>query len=468
MTEEKKEEVKKAETKKGFSVPHIFLIIACIILLACLLTYIAPPGAYQLDKAKHAIPGSYHAVARTVVSPWEALLMVKGGVMNASSVISMLLIAGGSLYCVMETGAFNDILDYGVFKLQDRAVNVLVPAICVLMSALGAFAGNDSMIAFVTVGLVICKRLRLDRITAMALFYLSYLLGQGSSFTSFMLIVFQDLAGVRPLSGMGARIIMWIIFTLFDTVYCTRYALKITKDPSKSLEGGVLEPDDDMEAIKASDFPLKALIVVAVMFANYLFFALYGGAHKWGQEYLCALLILDAAFSCLVYRMNANKASKAFFKGAQSMGGICLVMGFARVVGFVLTKGNIIHTLSNAASGVIQESGLALAGVGIFVFTLLFNLFIPSGMSKAAIMMPVLTPIGDVCGLTRQVVAFAYQFGDSLTNTLTPMSGPLVGALGLAGVDYNNWVKYAAPLIAMLTVVSGIMIAILATIGYMG
>ena len=143
-------------------------------------------------------------------------------------------------------------------------------------------------------------------------------------------------------------------------------------------------------------------------------------------------------------------------------------MGLARVVGFILQRGNIMHTLAYGVSELIGGSGLAVAGIGIFIFTLLLNLLIPSGTSKAGIMMPVLVPIGDVCGLTRQCVALAYQLGDGMTNTLTPMSGPLIGSLGLADVEYNQWFRYAAPLMLILSIISAVFICVLSTISWMG
>jgi len=469
MSDNKSASSTTAKKKSGFNVPHILIIITLVILISCLLTYIAPTGVYEMDANNQAIAGSYHLVERKPISPWKALLMVKRGIESASSIISLMLVAGGAISCIIETGAFTDILNYGVYKLQDKSVTVLVPAIVVMMSLLGAFAGGDSMIAFVTVGIVICKKLRLDRIVAMSMFYLGYLLGQGASFTSNMIIIFQQLCDVQPLSGMTVRALTLVIFTIVHAVYLTRYAMKISKDPNKSFVGGVLEPDSDMQEIESASFPMRGIIVALVMFGVYVFYALAAQAWGWGQEYLAAIIILNAIFSyIIVYGKKANEMGKTFFKGAQNMGGICLVMGLARVVGFVLSEGNVIHTISAAVASLLGDSGLAMAGIGIFLFTLFFNLFIPSGTSKAAIMMPVLTPIGDVCGLTRQVVAFAYQMGDSLTNTLTPMSGPLTGSLGLADVDYVQWIKYSAPLMGILASIAGVMIAILSSISWVG
>ncbi len=452
--------------KKKRSVPHILVIIAIIILLACLLTYVAPAGVFDLDENGNAIRGTYHLVERSTVNPWEAALMIRQGLINAADIISLMLIGGGSILCVLKTGAFDDILNYGIYKLGTQSVKILVPSIIVLMSLLGAFAGTDSMIAFVSVGLVICKRLRLDRITAMAMFYLGYLMGMGSTFTG--MITMQLMAGVEPMTGMLVRMFVWVVFTVANAWWCTRYALKISKDPSKSYCGGCLEPDDDMEEIAEAPFPLRGIIVMVAMFGVYGFYAWANNKWGWGQEYLVVLQIRIAIFASLAYKININTAAKNFYDGACSMGGICLVMGCARVIGFVLTEGHIMHTLANWAANAIGGSGLAFAGAGLFIFTLIFNLFIPSRTSKMAVMFPVLIPIGDVCGLSRQVVSLAYQYGDSLTNTLTPMSGPLVGALGIAGVEYNQWIKYVAPLMAILTVFCLVLIAVLASIGYVG
>ncbi len=456
------------KVKKKHKVPHILLIIAMITLVACLLTYIAPAGEFDMDENGMAIAGTYHAVERTTVNPWQALLMVKSGIENAASIISLMLIGGGSIQCIVTSGAFDDILNYGVYKLQDRSVSVLVPSIVILMGFLGCVAGTDSMITFVTAGLIICRKLRLDRICAMGMFYLGYLVGMGATFLGGGIVMMQSYAGVEPMTGIPPRIVIFVIFVGLNAWWCTRYAKRVQKDPSKSYCGGVLEPEEGMEEIKAVPFPLKGIIVVAVMFGVYLFYSFANAAWGWDQSYLVALQILLGFAAYIIYGKSINDASKEFFKGAQTMGGISLVMGCARVIGFVLNDGHIMHTLAYGASQIIGNSNQAMAGVGLFIITLLFNMLMPSRTSKMAVMFPVLIPIGDVLGLSRQVVVMAFQYGDSLTNTLTPMSGPLVGALGLADVEYDQWLKYAAPLMGIYAVIAAVAIGYLAAIGYVG
>lgn len=452
----------------GSKVPHILIIIAILIGLACVMTYLVPAGRYEMNSAGQAIPGTFSYVENTPINFWSALLMVKDGISQASSIIALLLVTGGAIAVIISTGAFEELLNYGIYKLQERSVTVLVPSIVVLMSLVGCFAAVDSLISFVTIGVIICKRLRLDRIVAMAMFYLGYLIGQGASFTSTLLMTFQGLADVPLLSGMGMRVIIWLIFTVINAAYCTWYAIRISKDPSKSLTGEILEPDEDMEELTEVRFPVRAVIVIGVMFLCYLVFSYGARNYGWDYAHMMAIMTLDAVFSATVYWLPANDTSKTFLNGAQSMGGIALIMGCARVIGSILTTGNIIHTIAHGASAIIGNFGLATAGLGILIFTLLFNFVIPSGTSKAAIMIPLLTPIGDICGLTRQVVALAYQLGDSLTNTLTPLSGTLMGSLDLAKVDYTKWIRYAAPLMGILAIVAGAFVSILAAISWVG
>ena len=452
--------------KKAFKMPHVLLIIAIVIVLACILSYVVPTGKFDMDEAGNVIPGTYHPVDRAPVNPWNAILLVKSGIEGGASVISLLLISGGLISCIAASGAVNDVLNYGIYKLKDKSVSVLVPSCVALMGLLGCIAGNDALIAFVTMGVVICKKLRLDRICAVGMFYGGIVVGMGATFTNQYVI--QGMAGVEPMTGMGARFIFCVLFVGLNAWWCTRYAKKITKDPSKSLCGGLLEPDNDMVEIEAKAFPVRGVLVLVSMVAMYGFYVFVNRSWGWGQEYLIAFQILVAFLAFAIYGKSMNDAAKTFIKGANGMGGTAVIIGCARVIGTVLTKSNVMHTLANGAANIIGGNGLAIAGIGLFIFAAIFNIFIPSKLSKAAVMFPVLTPIGDVCGLTRQMVTIAYQWGDMITDPLTPISSMLSGSLNLAEVEYGKWIKYFAPLAAIYFVICLVAVAVLASMGYVG
>lgn len=456
---------KQKEPGKKITVPHILVLFPLIILAFSLLTYVLPGGSYQLDEAGRVIAGTFTPATAVPFSPWKALLNVRSGIIAQASMISQMLVIGGAITVVLATECFENIMNYCVYKLQDKSVKILVPSIVVMMSLLGAFAGSDSMIIFVTVGILICRKLKLDRICAMAMFYLGYLIGQGASITSTVLINVQTLAEVKPLSDMLVRIPIWIVFTAVNAFWCTRYALKVSRDPNRSVLGCVLTETDDMGEIKEVKLPVSSIIIAVLMFATYILYAYGGTTWGWDLDYLFALVILMAVASAVIARMPANTAGQKFFKGAQDMGGICLVFGLAKVVGNIITESTTVYWMAEVASNTFGKLGVIGAVLAIYVFILIFNLLIPSSSSKAAVLMPLLCPICDVLGITRGLLVTIYMIGDSLTNTLTPVSGPLCGSLGLADVDYTDWLKYAAPLMGVLIVVGAIMLGIISGTG---
>ena len=450
---------------KKINMPHVLVLMPCLILLFSLLSYVLPGGSYQLDKLGHVIPGTFKPGAAIPFSPWQALIAVQPGVRSASQIIAQLLLMGGAIKVVLSTNCFESVMNYCVYRLQDKSVKILVPSIVVMMSLLGAFAGGDSLIIFVSVGLVICAKLHLDRICAMAMFYLGYLIGQGASMTSNVLLIVQDMAGVKLLSDLPVRFVIWVIFTAINAMYCTRYATKIANKPENSYVHAVLSEDNATEEIKEEAFPLKDILMVLILFSAFILYGVGAKNWKWGMNYLASLTILLDFIAAFLYKMNPNQVGQLFFKGAQSMGCTCVVIGLARVIGIVITKSTIVYAMVNAVTNAIQQFGVTGTSLILFGFILLFNLLVPSSSSKAAILMPLICPICDVIGVSRGLLVTIYMMGDSLTNTLTPVSGPLCGSLGIADVEYNDWLKYAVPLMGILIAVGAVIIVFIAKLG---
>ena len=166
-------EKKESFTEKvcRFSVPHVLILILLIILICCGLTYIVPAGLYDIDpQTGFVVANSFHYVESSPISPWRALVEVTNGVASQGVIFALLFIMGGLIYVVIESGAITSLINYSVYRLEDKSITVLVPAIVVLMSVIGALAGQDSLVTFVLVGLVLVKKMRLDKIAAMSIF----------------------------------------------------------------------------------------------------------------------------------------------------------------------------------------------------------------------------------------------------------------------------------------------------------
>lgn len=451
-----------------FSIPHVLVLILLIILFCCGLTYILPAGLYEIDpQTGLVVPNSFHWVENSPISPWRALVEVTNGVASQGVIFALLFIMGGLIYVVIESGAINNVINYSVYKLQDKSITVLVPAIVVLMSAIGALAGQDSLVTFVLVGLLLVKKLRLDKIAALSIFYLSYITGQAAGPTVAIILMAQETAGLAPISGLGARLVVWAALTLLCVIYTTRYCLKISKDPSRSILGCVEELDGNDELNKSIPvLGTKDIVTALCMLVPFAFYAYGAAAYAWGFPNLIAFAMVAVIVVGIVNRTNPNELAVTFLKGASAMGGICLMIGFAKVVGIVLTDGKILHTIAYAAVTAIGGLGDAFTASGMFLFTTAINMLIPSGPAKVPMLIPLFVPVADVLGITRQVMCLAFQLGDGLTNFVTPVSAVLAAALSMSGVDLRQWWRYVLPYTGITFIIAIVALTILQSTGW--
>ena len=450
-----------------FSIPHVLVLILLIILICCGLTYIVPAGLYEIDaQTGMVVPNSFHWVESSPISPWRALVEVTNGVASQGVIFALLFIMGGLIYVVIESGAVTNVINYSVYKLQDKSITVLVPTIVVLMSAIGALAGQDSLVTFVLVGLLLVKKLRLDKIAALSIFYLSYITGQAAGPTVAIILMAQETAGLAPISGLGARLVVWAALTLLCVIYTTRYCLKISKDPSRSILGYMEQPDEKDELSKTQTLGVREVVTVLCMLVPFGFYAYGAALYSWGFPNLIAFAMVAVIVVGIVNRTNPNELAVTFLKGASAMGGICLMIGFAKVVGIVLTDGKILHTIAYGAVTVIGGLGDAFTASGMFLFTTAINLLIPSGPAKVPMLIPLFVPVADVLGITRQVMCLAFQLGDGLTNFVTPVSAVLAAALSMSGVDLRQWWRYVLPYTGLTFVIAIVALTILQSIGW--
>lgn len=148
------------------------------------------------------------------------------------------------------------------------------------------------------------------------------------------------------------------------------------------------------------------------------------------------------------------------------MGGICLMIGFAKVIGMVLIEGKILHTIAFGAVTVIGGMGESLIATGIFIFTMLFNLLIPSGPAKVPMLIPLFIPVADVLGISRQVLCLAFQLGDGLTNCVTPVSAVLAAAMTLSGANIGQWLRFVLPFVLTTLVIAIVSLTVLQSMGW--
>jgi uncharacterized ion transporter superfamily protein YfcC len=298
-----------AEAKK-VNFPHSLILIVSLILVACLLSYVLPAGIYEKTPTTGIFdPASFHYIENTPVSPLTALLSIQQGIVRSATIISLLLSIGGATAVILSVGAIESLINYAIKRLEHRSIKILVPGIVVVMSLLGALAGNDSMMAFVTVGVIIASRLKLDRIIAVALFYLSYITGQAAGPTTVICLTMQTLSGVPPVSGFGVRIAIWALLTTTNAIYTTRYALRISRDPSRSIMGHVTHTatsEEDIALVQNARLEFRAIASVVLLFGCFVLYAIGSGEWKWSFEHLVACVLTTSVIIAVLYRLSPS------------------------------------------------------------------------------------------------------------------------------------------------------------------
>src|SRR6185503_12263369 len=184
---------------------------------------------------------------------------------------------------------------------------------------------------------------------------------------------------------------------------------------------------------------LTLLAAVALLVAGALWWS-------WGLLELSALFIAAAIVAGLAGGLGADGTAESFVTGAAGFAGAALVVGLARGVLVIFDGAHVTDTLLHSLVTLVQGLPSALTVVGIYAVQVALSYVVPSGSGQAALALPILAPLGDLVGVTRQTSVLAYQFGDGFSNVFTPTQGYFMAGLAMIGVPWTRWVKFLWPL----------------------
>lgn len=461
----------KRKNKTRIKVPNTYVLIFGFVILAALLTYILPAGEYNLVEDEVTgrslvDPTSFQFVDRNPASLMDFLLAVPRGLTKSASIIFLIFIVGGAFKVIDDTGALRVSISALVDKVGDKA-HIVVPVVMAGMSILGALGiVVTSSIAFIPLGVMLARRLRLDPVAGVAFMYIGAYSGfVASPILPATLQLAQNIAGLEPLSGIGLRFVVWLAVFISATLYTIRYTIKVRRDQNNSvldkIDWGDIEAFDEKEKFSVTH-GLVLLLVVAV-FTVYAYGALNW---KWGNDHMAAMLILAGLLSAIIARMKPDQVAESFILGCKNIVFGTLIIGFASAISIVLSEGKIIHTIIHGLSIPLVGLPSMLSANCMLLVNLLFNFFVSSGSGQAAVVMPLMAPMADIVGITRQVAVCAYQWGDGFSNTIIPTSGVLMAVLAVAKVPFEKWLKFMIPLFFIWVGIGIAAITIAVSIGY--
>lgn len=453
--------------------PMIFLVI--IILICVAASYIVPAGSYE--RVYDAVadrdivdPNSFHYTEQNPTTLFGLLMSVTLGLQNSAYVIFFLMIIGGTFAIMDATGAINAGMANVVKKTKGREL-LMIP-ICMVVFGLGScFCGNfEEFLAFVPLVLACCLTMGFDSLTAVGIIFCSAAAGYGGAMTNaFTLGVAQSIAGLPMFSGIELRGVLFVCLLTVSIIYVMWHAARVKKNPKLS---SVYEYDQayahehiiDLDAVPKMTWRHKLVLIVFI--AGIVFTVRGVIVDGYYIDELAAIFLAIGILAGFIGGIKPSDICDEFMKGCNNMLFPCIMIGLANAAIVILKDAGIMDTIIHSLASLLNNLPSTLMACGMFVVQDLFNVLVPSGSGQAAITMPLMAPLADMLGVTRQTAVLAFQLGDSFTNVLAPTGGEILAALAMCKVPYSKWVKYLLPLFAIWWVVAFAFLIYATNIGY--
>jgi len=450
--------------KFKFKMPHTFVLLFALAIIAGLLTYVIPAGAYDrmdLDGRTVVDPATYHTVEATPSTVFSILQAFPKGLEQAASIVFFIFIVGGAFYVVTKSGAIDVGIAAAVRKTSNKGI-LLIPILTVIFALGGGVVGMaEEFLPFIPALVILCIKLGYDSMTGAAIGLAAACSGFSGAFLNpFTVGVAQGIAELPLFSGLGFRVVVWLVMVAITSTYLIRYCLKIKKNPEKSLMYEIDQKRDIQVSMDIIEFTARhKLILVAVLctFALLVFGVLEYG---WFIREISGLFFGMAVVVGLISGRGLNQTAEDFLEGCAVLAYGALVVGLARGILVVFTDANVIDTIIYGMATAIQGLPSAISALGIYIAQILISFIVPSGSGMAALTMPVLSPLADIVGVTRQTTVLCYQFADGFTNVITPLAGYFMAGLALAGIPYQKWIRWIIPLAVIWWVTGAIFVVI--------
>lgn len=457
--------------KKKFSMPHAYVIMIIIIALSMVLTWVLPAGNFQYEYNEEldrdlVVPGSYQlAEERSPVGPWGMIMSIFDGVVQAGDIIFFILFAASYVHVLSETGALNALTGAMLRKLGSKD-HLIIPLFMILFAIGGTTIGMyEETYGLIPAFMIIAVTLGYDRIVGGAIVFVGVATGFAAAILNpFTIGVASSVAQVPLIQEKVTmlRIIAFVLFMILTIAYVMRYAAKIRKDPTKSILYGDPNALRDLENVKSRDevmqMPFSSAQKISLFGFVLLIICLALGIvlYGWYLTELASLFFVFMVATMIVNKMTLSEMADMFVEGCKSAMFGALLVGLARSISIVMEQGQVIDTAVNFLAGLVGTMPSSVAGIGMLVVQNVVNFFIPSGSGQAVVMMPIMAPLSDLVGLSRELAVVAFQFGDGFSNMFWPTA--VATECGIMGVGMDKWYKFITPLFGMMFLLQAVLI----------
>lgn len=483
------------QKKSKFTFPTAYTILALLLLVVAVLTFIIPAGKYDKDAAGLPIPGTYHTVDSNpqrlrdaILGPINGMYGIKdaegyvnvyneGALYGAIDVAMFILMIGGFLGITMKTGAIDAGIAFLVKRLGAKG-RLLIPIMMIVFAAGGTSYGMaEESLAFYPLIIAAMIALGYDALTGVAVVMLGAGIGViGSTINPFATGIASGFAGIPLSEGIVYRILILVGGLIIGIWWVMRYATRVQKDPSKSMVADLKQANEEHFLRsggqgEAPEFTTRRKVVL-VLFIMAFVIMIVGvipwsdlgidriATRNWWFAELAALFLVMGLVIGVVWRMKETELINNFIDGARDMVGVALVVALARGISVIMTNGLIIDTVLNWCEQLLAPLGpVAFINV-IYLLYLPLSFLIPSSSGLATVTMPIMAPLAGFAGVPENLVVTAYQSASGLLNLFTPTFAVVTGALLIGRVPIGTWWKFVLPLVILLAILTMIVLSI--------
>ena len=464
--------MEKKEKKKVGTI-NAFVIVFAVIIGCWLLSFLIAPGAFErtvMNGRTVVVPNSFHSVPKIYLGPQAIFQAIPNGLVSSASMMFLVMLVAGCIEVYKQTGTLDKAVAGVLAKSDTMGSEKILCAIMFVFGCLGGFLGwNEQIVPFIPIIISLCLALGYDLMTGVACSAMVDMISFSFSPTSVYTVGISDEIAQLPMfSGFLFRLVLLIIANIIMAIYVLRYARGVKSGKIASLTADLDDSKFRIDYSETLKDPLNKRQSISLVVFLVTFVASIVGVSTmgWSMNDLSACFLFTAIAAGLINRIPASKLVNVIIAGAKDGLAPALVIGLARGIQWILTASAIIDPIINSISKPLMAMPKYLTPIAVMIVIALFNGLITSGSAKAMALMPILIPLADLVGMTRQTMILAFQFGDGLTNSAWFTSGTLLIFLTIAGIPLKKWWKFVTPLLLILTVVCVIALLVAKKINY--
>lgn len=457
---------------KNLKMPHSYVIIFAIVVLSFIMANTIPAGEYTraVNDAGYTVvvADSFQFVDKIGCSIFDMFVAIQEGFIDGGQIIFFIIFAYAFVYMLLKNGTFDAVIGALLRTVGDR-IQLIIPVFIVVFGLLGSTMGMaEETYGLVPVFMAMGVALGYDAIVGASLVYVAVSVGFASAtINPFTIGVAQSVAGLPPVSGLGYRILCFAVFETVTLLYVWRYAKKVKADPTKSVLYGT--KIDLLKVGSREELMAKPMTMIhkisAALFVGTIVLLVYGTIGLgWYINEIAALFIIMFLVTGAISKFSPDQIATFFIEAAKDMMYGALIIGLSRAIPTIMNNAKIIDTIVYSLVQVLQNFQGAISALGMLFVQNIINFFIPSGGGQALVTMPILAPVAELVGLSRQIAVLAYQFGDGFSNIFWPTSVFMM--CGIMRVPVDKWYKYITPLFGLFVICEIFLLLGAVMIGY--